>query len=163
MTIFLVFLDSIDQATMTKQYENEVSLVAFEWCRYRSQSIVVLHFYSQLVLPPYTVKIRGDAWEGSSRWALLLPPNTIKIRGGRSSFATVKLVSCHPMQLRQGEDARPDTKRMSCHPTQSRQGEDARSSAKLMSCHPTQLRQGEDARHFTVSVKRMSYHPTQLR
>ena len=44
---------------MTKQYENEVSSVAFEWCRCRSQSIVILHFYSQLVLPPYTVKIRG--------------------------------------------------------------------------------------------------------
>ena len=153
---------------MKKQYENEVSSAAFEWCRCRSQSIMVLHFYSQLVLPPYTVKIRGGRHstthrEGSSRWALVLPPNTIKIGGGRSSFATVKLVSCHPMQLRQGEDARPDTKRMSCHPTQSRQGEDARSSAKLMSCHPTQLRQGEDARHFIVSVKRMSYHPTQLR
>ena len=76
---------------MTKQYQNEVSSVAFQWCRCSSQSIVVHHFYSQLVLPPYTVKIRGGRHstthgEGSSRWALVLPPNTIKIRGGRSIF-----------------------------------------------------------------------------
>ena len=76
---------------MTEQYENEGSSAAFEWCRCRSQSIVVLHFYSQLVLPPYTVKVRGGRHsttheEGSSRWALVLPPNTIKIRGGRSIF-----------------------------------------------------------------------------
>ena len=61
------------------------------WLRCSSQSIVVYHFYSQLVLPPYTVKVRGGRHsttheEGSSGWALVLPPNTIKIRGGRSIF-----------------------------------------------------------------------------
>ena len=95
---FIVFLDSIDQATMTEQYEYEPSLTASERCdisdaEYRSwggdiwlpkrkyqngelaslwwpESVQILtarkcnikhhrQFYSRLVLPPYTVKIRG--------------------------------------------------------------------------------------------------------
>ena len=114
MTIFLVFLDSIDQVTMMKQYENEVSSAAFKWCRYRSQSIVVLHFYSQLVLPPYTVKMRGGRHstthgEGSSRWALVLPPNTIKIRGGRSIFlrhSQARVLPSHAVKTGRGRSTR---------------------------------------------------------
>ena len=95
---------------MTKQYENEVSSVAFECCRWSSQSIVVLHFYSQLVLPPYTVKIRGGRHstthgEGSSRWALVLPPNTVKIRGGRSIFlhhSQARVLPSYPIKTRRG-------------------------------------------------------------
>ena len=104
---FLVFLDSIDQVTMTKQYENEVSSVAFQWCRCSSQSIVVHHFYSQLVLPPYTVKIKGGRHstthgEGSSRWALVLPPNTIKTRRGRSTLCQAHVLPPHAVKTRGG-------------------------------------------------------------
>ena len=110
----MVFLDSIDQATITKQYENEGSSVAFEWCRCSSQSIVVYHFYSQLVLPPYTVKVRGGRHsttlgEGSSRWALVLPPNTIKIRGGRSIFlrhSQARVLPSHAVKTGRGRSTR---------------------------------------------------------
>ena len=99
---------------MTKQYENEVSSAAFEWLRCSSQSIVVYHFYSQLVLPPYTVKVRGGRHsttheEGSSRWALVLPPNTIKIRGGRSIFlrhSQARVLPSHAVKTGRGRSTR---------------------------------------------------------
>ena len=80
----------------------------------RSQSIVVLHFYSQLVLPPYTVKIRGGRHstthgEGSSRWALVLPPYTVKIRGGRSIFlhhSQARVLPSHTVKTGRGRSTR---------------------------------------------------------
>ena len=142
MTNFFVFPrfyrpSDHDEAVRERGQFGSVRMVRCLRCR--SQSIVVHHFYSQLVLPPYTVKIRG----GRSIFlrhsqARVLPSHAVKTGRGRSTRYQAHVLPPYAVKTRGGRSV-------------------------FRQAYVTQLRQGEDARHFIVSLKRMSYHPTQLR
>ena len=140
---------------MTKQYENEVSSAAFEWCRCRSQSIVVLHFFSQLVLPSYTVKVRGGRHsttrgEGSSRWALVLPPYTVKIRGGRSIFlrhSQARVLPSHAVKTGRGRLTRYQAHVLPPYAVKTRGGRSAFRQAYVLPSHAIKTGRGRSTFH----------------
>ena len=140
---------------MTEQYENEGSSAAFEWCRCGSQSIVVLHFYSQLVLPPYTVKVRGGRHsttheEGSSRWALVLPPNTIKIRGGRSIFlrhSQARVLPSHAVKTGRGRSTQYQAHVLPPYAVKTRGGRSVFRQAYVLPSHAIKTGRGPSTFH----------------
>ena len=126
MTNFLVFPrfyrpSDHDEAVWERGQFGSVRMVRCLGCR--SQSIVVHHFYSQLVLPPYTVKIRGGrsiflrhsqarvlpshavkTGRGrSTRYqAHVLPPYAVETRGGRSVFRQAYVLPSHAIKTGRG-------------------------------------------------------------
>ena len=125
------------------------------WLRCSSQSIVVYHFYSQLVLPPYTVKVRGGRHsttheEGSSRWALVLPPNTIKIRGGRSIFlphSQARVLPSHAVKTGRGRSTWYQAHVLPPYAVKTRGGRSAFRQAHVLPSHAIKTGWGPSTFH----------------
>ena len=123
--------------------------------RCSSQSIVVYNFYSQLVLPPYTVKVRGGRHstthgEGSSRWALVLPPNTIKIRGGRSIFlrhSQARVLPSHAVKTGRGRSTRYQAHVLPPYAVKTRGGRSAFRQAHVLPSHAIKTGRGRSTFH----------------
>ena len=100
---FVVFLDSINQATMTEQYKYETSLMASEKCdvsdaEYRS--------WGGDIWPPKRKHQNGELarlWRPES--VQIVTARKCNIKHHRQSSCSPVSLSCHPIQLRYGEDA----------------------------------------------------------